>query len=96
MNSDDVSQALDEYRELGEVVEMQDGGRVPKYRHQLYEWRGVEKVELAVVTALLARWIGQRLLEQLARRWVVRPPQLQIAVDEDNGQGGLCELGDTC
>ena len=48
---------------------------------------------LANTTAeLLARWIGQRLLEELARRLGLRPPRLQIAVDEDNGQWGLCEL----
>ncbi len=30
-------------------------GRVAKYRHYLYEWLGVDKVELAVMTELLLR-----------------------------------------
>ncbi|MCY2992855.1 MAG: 6-pyruvoyl tetrahydropterin synthase family protein [Planctomycetota bacterium] len=48
---------------------------------------------LANTTAeLLARWIGQRLREELVRRLGLRPRRLQIAVDEDNGQWGLCEL----
>ena len=48
---------------------------------------------LANTTAeLLARWIGQRLLEELSRRLGVSPSRLQIAVDEDNGQWGQCEL----
>ena len=32
---------------------MQGSGRVGKYRHYLYEWLGVDKVELAVMTELL-------------------------------------------
>ena len=30
-------------------------GRVTKYRHYLYEWLGVEKIELSVMTELLLR-----------------------------------------
>jgi uncharacterized protein len=55
LTPDDVSQGLDELRAMGAVVEVQGGGRVPKYRHQLYEWLGVEKVELAVMAELLLR-----------------------------------------
>ena len=48
---------------------------------------------LANTTAeLLAHWIGWRLREELVRRLGLRPSQLQIAVDEDNGQWGLCDL----
>jgi 6-pyruvoyltetrahydropterin/6-carboxytetrahydropterin synthase len=41
---------------------------------------------------LLARWIGRQLLDELQRRTGVRPQRIQIAVDEDHGQWGLCEL----
>jgi len=37
------------------VVEVQGGGRVPKFRHLMYEWLGVDKVELAVMAELLLR-----------------------------------------
>ena len=43
---------------------------------------------------LLARWIGRQLLDELQRRTGVRPQRIQVAVDEDHGQWGLCELTD--
>jgi uncharacterized protein YceH (UPF0502 family) len=52
---EDVEEALERLRELGAVAEVQGGGRVPKYRHYLYEWLGVDKVELAVMAELLLR-----------------------------------------
>ncbi len=55
LENDDVEQSLDRLRELGAVAEVQGGGRVPKYRHYLYEWLGVDKVELAVMAELLLR-----------------------------------------
>jgi len=55
LTPDQVEMALDELRECGAVIEVQSGGRVPKYRHCMYEWLGVEKVELAVVAELLLR-----------------------------------------
>ncbi|MCI0333416.1 MAG: YceH family protein [Planctomycetes bacterium] len=50
-----VEEALDELRKLGAVAVVQGGGRVDRYRHLAYEWLGVEKVELAVMTELLLR-----------------------------------------
>ncbi|MBX3411373.1 MAG: YceH family protein [Pirellulales bacterium] len=50
-----VEAAVDKLRELGAAVVVQGGGRVSKYRHCLYEWFGVDKVELAVMTELLLR-----------------------------------------
>ena len=50
-----VEDALDKLRHFGAVVEVQGGGRVAKYRHMMYEWLGVDKVEAAVVTELLLR-----------------------------------------
>ena len=54
-SSDDVEQVLEELRSLGAVTEVQGSGRVAKYRHHAYEWLGVEKTELAVMTELLLR-----------------------------------------
>ncbi len=51
----DVSESLDRLRELGAVGIIEGYGRVAKYRHYLYEWLGVEKVELSIMTELLLR-----------------------------------------
>jgi len=55
LNVDEVQQAVDELREMGAIVEVQGSGRVPKYRHHMYEWLGVDKAELAVMGELLLR-----------------------------------------
>ena len=39
----------------GAVGIIEGYGRVAKYRHYLYEWLGVEKIELSVMTELLLR-----------------------------------------
>ena len=52
---DDVQEALERLRASGAVVEVQGDGRVPKYRHRLYEWLGVDKTELSVMAELLLR-----------------------------------------
>ncbi len=51
----DVEESLDRLRELGAVGLIQGQGRVSKYRHYLYEWLGVDKVELAIMAELLLR-----------------------------------------
>ena len=51
---EDVEDSLERLR-LGAVTEIQGSGRVAKYRHLAYEWLGVEKLELAVMTELLLR-----------------------------------------
>jgi uncharacterized protein YceH (UPF0502 family) len=66
LSADDVEQVLEELRALGAVTEVQGSGRVPKYRHHAYEWLGVEKVELAVMTELLLR--GEQTLGELRAR----------------------------
>ena len=43
---------------------------------------------------LLARYIGRRLLDDLAAKTGARPKRLRIAVDECEGQAGVCELED--
>lgn len=52
---EDVEESLARLRSLGAVVEVQGGGRVPRFRHCMYEWLGVDKVELAVMAELLLR-----------------------------------------
>jgi len=66
MSPEDVEQTLEELRGLGAVTEVQGSGRVPKYRHHAYEWLGVEKTELAVMTELLLR--GEQTLGELRSR----------------------------
>jgi uncharacterized protein YceH (UPF0502 family) len=63
LTTDEAEQALEELRELGAVVEVQGSGRVPKFRHQMYEWLGVDKVELAVMAELLLR--GEQTIGEL-------------------------------
>ena len=41
---------------------------------------------------LLARWIGEQLLGRLEARLGWKPAWLEVAVDENNGQWGLCVL----
>jgi uncharacterized protein YceH (UPF0502 family) len=50
-----IEEALDQLRHVGAVTLVQGSGRVDKYRHLAYEWLGVEKAELAVITELLLR-----------------------------------------
>jgi 6-pyruvoyltetrahydropterin/6-carboxytetrahydropterin synthase len=41
---------------------------------------------------LLARYIGQRLGEAIVKRTGTRPARMEVAVDENHGQWGVCEL----
>jgi uncharacterized protein YceH (UPF0502 family) len=50
-----VETALEKLRHMSAVIEVSGGGRVPKYRHLIYEWMGVDKTEAAVMTELLLR-----------------------------------------
>ena len=63
LSSEDMERAVEELRELGALTEVQSGGRVAKYRHYLYEWLGVDKVELAVMAELLLR--GEQTIGEL-------------------------------
>jgi uncharacterized protein len=55
LEEEQIEETLDELRKLGAVAVVQGGGRIDRYRHLAYEWLGVEKVELAVMTELLLR-----------------------------------------
>jgi uncharacterized protein len=52
---DDIETSLERLREMGAVGMIEGYGRVVKYRHYMYEWLGVDKVEMAVMTELLLR-----------------------------------------
>ena len=43
-------------------------------------------------TELLARYLGNELLDRLEKRTGVRPQRLVLGVDENEGQWGICEL----
>ncbi|MFO7906678.1 MAG: DUF480 domain-containing protein [Planctomycetota bacterium] len=66
LSTDDVEEALEELRELGAATEVQGAGRVPKYRHYMYDWLGVDKRELAVMAELLLR--GEQTIGELRAR----------------------------
>lgn len=55
LSEDQASDALDTLRHAGAVALIQGDGRVEKFRHLLYDWLGVDKAELAVMTELLLR-----------------------------------------
>jgi uncharacterized protein YceH (UPF0502 family) len=55
LEPDQVQESLDRLRQLGAVGLIEGVGRVAKYRHYLYDWLGVDKVELAVMAELLLR-----------------------------------------
>jgi uncharacterized protein YceH (UPF0502 family) len=52
---EDIEESLERLRGMGAVTEVQGGGRIPRFRHHLYEWLGADKVELAVMGELLLR-----------------------------------------
>jgi len=55
LEPEDIEESLTRLRGLGAIAEVQGGGRVSRYRHHMYDWLGVDKVELAVMTELLLR-----------------------------------------
>ena len=74
---EDVEQVLEELRGLNAVTEVQGSGRVPKYRHHGYEWLGVDKTEIAVMTELLLR--GEQTLGDLRGRAARMDPIADLA-----------------
>ena len=61
-------------------MEVHSGGRVPKFKHQMYDWLGVDKAELAVMAELLLR--GEQTIGELRGR----------AARMDSSITGLSEL----
>jgi hypothetical protein len=66
LNTDDVEVALSDLRESGVVTEIQGDGRALKFKHHLYEWLGVDRVELAVMAELFLR--GEQTIGDLRGR----------------------------
>jgi 6-pyruvoyltetrahydropterin/6-carboxytetrahydropterin synthase len=65
----------------------------PDGRRWLFPRSDCVLLPVANTTAeLLANYIGQRLLVAIERRTGTKPARLQVAVDENHGQWGVCEL----
>ena len=54
-DQDDVEETLHGLRKKGAVILIEGSGRVAKWKHTLYDWLKVSKVELAVLAELLLR-----------------------------------------
>lgn len=95
LKPDEVEDVLDELRAMGAVAEVQGGGRVPKYRHYVYDWLGVDKHEIAVMAELLLR--GEQTMGELrsrASRMEAIPDQaaLKTVLESLKQKGLLMEL----
>ena len=66
LEADQIEQSLERLREFGAVALVEGSGQVQKYRHYLYEWLGVGKVELSVMIELLLR--GEQTVGELRGR----------------------------
>lgn len=77
LDEDAVLEALDRLRGMGAISEIQGDGRVSKFRHLLYEWLGVDKIELAVMAELLLR--GAQTLGELRGRAARMEPIADIS-----------------
>ncbi len=66
LEADQVEESLDRLRQFGAVALVEGSGRVQKYRHYLYEWLGVGKVELSVMIELMLR--GEQTIGELRSR----------------------------
>jgi uncharacterized protein YceH (UPF0502 family) len=55
LEQEDIDESLERLKALGAVTEVQGSSRVARFRHQLYEWLGVDKIELSVMAELLLR-----------------------------------------
>ncbi|WP_165065951.1 YceH family protein [Paludisphaera rhizosphaerae] len=54
-DADDVEDILTALRKKGAAILVEAGGRVPRWKHTLYDWLKVSKVELSIITELLLR-----------------------------------------
>ncbi len=66
LDEEHVFDALERLRKIGAIAEVQGDSRAAKFRHLLYDWLGVDKVELAVMAELLLR--GAQTLGELRGR----------------------------
>jgi len=77
LSTSEIEEALEHLRGVGAVTEIQGGGRVSKYRHHMYTWLGVDKVELAVIAELLLR--GEQTIGELRGRAARMEPIADVA-----------------
>lgn len=54
-DADDVEEILQDLRQKGATVMIEGSGRVVRWKHTLYDWLKVTKVELAVLAELMLR-----------------------------------------
>jgi uncharacterized protein YceH (UPF0502 family) len=54
-DQDDVEETLQGLRKKAAAILVEAGGRVPRWKHTLYDWLKVSKAELAVIVELLLR-----------------------------------------
>src|SRR4051794_11634706 len=54
-DADDVEDILQDLRQKGAVVKIEGSGRVVRWKHTLYDWLKVSKVEIAILAELLLR-----------------------------------------
>jgi uncharacterized protein YceH (UPF0502 family) len=80
LESNDVEITLNELEALGAVSEAPIVSRAVKYRHHAYQWLGVDRAELAVMTELLLR--GEQTLGELRGRAARMEPIADLAALE--------------
>ncbi len=95
LDDTDVAAALRGLETLGVVSEIDWMGRTSKFKHHAYEWLGVNKPELAVMTELLLR--GEQTLGDLRARAARMEPisdltELKPIVDGLLARGLMLEL----
>jgi uncharacterized protein YceH (UPF0502 family) len=54
-DQDDVEDTLQSLRKKGAAILVEAGGRVPRWKHTLYDWLKVTKAELGVIVELVLR-----------------------------------------
>jgi uncharacterized protein YceH (UPF0502 family) len=77
LSVDQVFDAVERLQACDAVKETDGDSRAPKYRHKLYDWLGVDKVEVAVMGELLLR--GAQTLGELRGRAARMEPIASLA-----------------
>ena len=77
LTPEEVEVALENLRKVSAALEVVGSGRVAKFRHLMYEWMGVDKVEAAVMTELLLR--GPQTIGELRGRAARMNPIADVA-----------------
>jgi len=94
-DADDVEDILQDLRQKGAVIKIEGSGRVVRWKHTLYEWMKVSKVELAVLAELMLRGMQtEGDLRARASRMEPLPdlPALQSVLEELAGRDLVIHL----